>query len=192
MAAKLNKDQILNKKIVDYTFVIAFFFIFSFFIFFAIKPNLETAFKLQKELEELKQVDANYNEAIKTIISIQSSIEDNRDSLHLLDEALPAKPEVNKILSDIQKTASESGFPINKLNVAEIPIINPVRDKNIKSFKVTFTSASNFDTSQQFIFNLLLQRRLKKIDKIVFDKAPSVSSESAKLNISFEVESFYL
>lgn len=192
MATKYTKEQILNKKIFDYTFIIAFFLVFSFFIFFAIKPNLETGFKLQKELDELKQIDKNYNSAIDTIISIQSKLESNRDSVPLLNAAIPPKPDLQKVISDIQKTASSSGLPLTSLDVSEIPLASTMSAHILKNYQVKFESKSDFNAIQQFFINFLAQRRLKIINKVDVTKAEKESSTSAQLQVIFEIESYYL
>ncbi|MEO6508396.1 MAG: type 4a pilus biogenesis protein PilO [Patescibacteria group bacterium] len=192
MATKYTKEQLLNKKIIDYTFVISFFFIFSFFIIFAIKPNLVTAFKLQKELEELEQIDSNYNQAIETIIKIQSSLEKDRDNLPLLDEALPGQPQINKVIADVQKAASQSGLRVNKLIVTEVPVTYHGTEKSIKNFTITFDSKSDFNEVQQFISGFLAQRRLKLLEKVNLVKSQTVSSESAGLSVTFEIKSYFL
>ena len=192
MATKYTKEQLLNKKIFDYTFIVAFFLILSFFIFFAIKPNLETAFKLQKELGELKQIDTNYNQAIDTIIRIQSAIEQNRDRLPLLEEALPDKPLVNTVVADIQRSASDSGLPIKSLNVIEVPVTNNTKDKLMKQFIVKFDTDTDFNAAHAFVASFLTQRRLKLINELTLIDNPRVSSGSARLSVSFQVESYYL
>ena len=53
-------ELLKQKQVQDYTFSIAFFLVFSFFVIFAIRPNLITAFSLQKELEELKLLMEKY------------------------------------------------------------------------------------------------------------------------------------
>lgn len=189
---KFTKEQILNKKLLDYGFIIAFFLIFSFFIFFAIKPNLETAFKLQKELEELRKIDDNYNEAIDTILKVQSALEGHRDDVPLLNQALPPNPQVNKIIADIQSSASSSGIPLTRLNVQEVPIKTPSLDKNMKNYIITFESTSEFDSVQRFVAGFLSQRRLKLINNLELSKDAQVGSESAQLRVAFEIEGFYL
>jgi Tfp pilus assembly protein PilO len=193
MAKKYTKEQILNKKIIDYTFVIVFFLVFSFFIFFAIKPNLETAFKLQRELGELKQIETNYDTAINTIINIQSAIVRNRDSVPFLEQALPARPELQKIVQDVQKVASESGFKIDSLNVVEVPVLSATTEARLKNFQVSFMANSDFAGVHNFITSFLGQRRLKSIDKVdITSKSGPESSGSAQLSVTFAIESYYL
>jgi Tfp pilus assembly protein PilO len=171
--------------------VIAFFLVFSFFIFFAIKPNLETGFKLQRELDELNQINTNYNSAIDTIISIQSKLENNRDAMPLLNAAIPEKPDLEKVIADIQKTASSSGLPINGLDVTQIPL-SPDSNQKLKNFQVKFKSTSDFAAVQQFMAGFLSQRRLKLVNKVEISTEDKNSSESAQLDVAFEIESYYL
>ncbi len=143
-------------------------------------------------MEELKHIDRNYNEAIDTILRIQSSIEQNRDNLPLLNQALPSTPEVNKIITDIQTTASSSGIVISKLGISEVSIKKTGIDKNIKKYNVSFQSNSTFESIQQFISSFLSQRRLKLIDSVNITRDQKESSTSAQLGVTFEIQSFYL
>lgn len=125
----LNAEQIIqklrsNKKIQDYSLVICFFLAFSVFLWFAIRPNLITAFSLQQELTELREKDAHYEEVILSIVEFQSKLENNRDNLYLLDEALPEKPHVYKMVTDIYEVASQSGLRIERMDLQEVELLD--------------------------------------------------------------------
>lgn len=185
-------NQLLNKKIKDYSFITAFFLIFSFFVFFAIKPNLETAVKLQKELGQLKVVNTNYNTAISRILVLQTALEEHREELPLLDQALPNSPQVNTLLSDLQKSASASGIVISKLSIAEVNLKNTKATPGLKNYSVLINSSSQFSAVQAFMDSFLSQRRLKLIKKLDLEKADQQASSSGTLNVSFQIEGYYL
>ncbi len=192
MPSKYTKEQLMHKKIANYGFLISFFLIFSFFIFVAIKPNLETAFRLKKELADLKEIDKKYDTAINKIIEIQTILENHRDELPLLDQALPVSPLVSNFFVDIQKSASDSGLPLSKVTVSEIELKKILRDKKTKQYKVVFVSSAPFESVQQFVTNFLSQRRLKLIKSMEVTSAQKDSSASAKLEVSFDIEAYYL
>ena len=83
----MNKDKILallkDKKTQDYTFQFFFFVIFAVFVVVAIRPNLITAFNLQKELQDVKLNNKVAEEVIQQIVNYQSVIESERDKLLL-------------------------------------------------------------------------------------------------------------
>ncbi len=120
----MNKEKLLemfkDKKIQNYSYNIFFFVVFSFFTIFAIQPNLSTAFRLQKELQDLRLQNKKSEEAILQIVNYQSLMEEYRDSLTVLDEAVPSTPELAKVVDEISKTASESGLIVNSLTIESI------------------------------------------------------------------------
>src|SRR5215207_9426051 len=105
----LNKNVtslLQDQKVKNYSFSIGFFIVFSIFLYFAIRPNLITAFNLQKELQDLKLKNREYEEKILQIVNYQTTIEENRDRFVLLEEAIPPSPNVVKVVEDIKKSAS--------------------------------------------------------------------------------------
>jgi len=122
----MNKEKLLellkDKKIQNYSYHIFFFLAFSFFIIFAIQPNLSTAFRLQKELQGLRLQNKKSEEVILQIVNYQSLMEEYRDSLSVLDEAVPSTPELAKVVDEISKTASDSGLVVKSLTIESIDL----------------------------------------------------------------------
>jgi|GEM_PF-1630275 len=139
----MNKEKLLallrDKKIQNYTYNIFFFLVFSFFIIFAIQPNLSTAFRLQKELQDLRLQNKQSEEKILQIVNYQSLMEEYRDSLPVLDEAIPSSPDLAKIVDDMSKTASDSGIIVKSITVESIAFKGDGKQDN--------ASASTDDTS---------------------------------------------
>lgn len=122
----MNKERILvmlkDKKVQNYSYHIFFFLAFSFFVIFAIQPNLSTAFRLQKELQDLRLENKKSEEVILQIVNYQSLMEEYRDSLYVLDEALPSTPELASAIEDVSKIASESGLILQSMTVESISL----------------------------------------------------------------------
>lgn len=200
--------KILNKRVRDYSFPVVFFLIFSVFIFFAIRPNLVTAFSLQKELDELRIQDDQYERVILNIVNYQTVIEKTRDDLPLLKQAIPESPEIFAMVRDIKNGASESGIIINDLDISDVtlkqgkgvgPSVAPVpvakakgtEDEN-KKYTVRFQVSSNFAEVKDFIARLINQRRMKIIEHMDIVSGGQQGSQSATFNVSFVVDGYYL
>ncbi len=186
--------QFFSKKTADYSYSIVFFLTFSFFTWFVIRPNLATVFSLQKELHDLKLVDAEYNEAINKIIATQSIFETIRNDLYVLDEALPAAPKINKTLDDLKQIASSSGISFSKMNISQVSFKTKQKPRREKrgSFTVRFETNSGFNDLKKFIELISNQRRLKTIKNLAITKDNKESTQSSTLKIELEVESYYL
>ncbi|MEN9327568.1 MAG: hypothetical protein RI947_376 [Candidatus Parcubacteria bacterium] len=191
-------DNLTNKRVKDYSFTIAFFLIFSFFILFAIRPNLVTVFSLQKELNDLRVLDNNYENAILNIVQLQSMVEANRNNLFLLDQSLPQIPQVNKVIDDLNKAASDSGVLIKKVDIGEVNLKVDKSSRDTKTFAVDIETESDFTQVRRFIDVFMSQRRLKTMTNLSIIKEVGGfgdsfgSSESAILKIKLEVDGHYL
>lgn len=184
-------NKIKNKKVQDYTLTIVFFVIFSFFVFFAIRPNLLTAFNLRKELAELRLKDKQFEDTIIKIVEYQSILEQNRDRFYLLEEALPQSPQVYKVIDDVRKTASSSSMVASRINVEEIPIQTTQKNSNRKSYVVTMDAAGTTSQLRGFLATLTNQRRLKSIKNLDIARDENNPS-SNQFKLRFIIEGFYL
>ncbi len=183
-------QKITAKRIKDYTYVVVFFLIFSFFIVFAIRPNLETAFSLQKQLAELNKLNDNYEQAIIHIINVQTVFEKYRKEIPLLSEALPSNPQVNKVVDDLHGAASSSGLLLKLVDINEVNL-KEIEEKKLRQFKVSLQTESDFDTVKKFFTELINQRRLKTIDNLIITQQGE-SSSSGQLKIEFDLAGYYL
>lgn len=188
------KDKIFVKKTTDYTFTVVFLLIFSVFIVFAIRPSLTTAFSLKKEEIDLTKVDKLYEDQIINIAMIQSLIEENRNNLPLLYQAVSTSPQVNKMVDDIQQAADKSKFVIKKANIGEVNLAQPNK-KAIQSMKVTVEGEGTFDNFTSFTSEIFNQRRLKTVQKAIVSRGvgdDKMASQSAILKFKLDVEGYYL
>ncbi len=183
-------NKMTAKRIKDYSYVVIFFLIFSFFIFFAIRPNIETAFTLKKQLTELERLDKNYEMAILHIIDIQNILEKNRSQYGLLAEALPAAPQVNKVVDDLHTAASQSGLVMERVAIDQVNL-KAVEQKDLRHYLINLETSSDFLTVKKFFDNISVQRRIKTIDSLIIKKVEQ-STESAALTIQFQINGYYL
>lgn len=183
--------QISSKRAKDYTFASLFFIVFSVFVFFAIRPSLVTAFSLKKEESELNQLNDTYEKIISKIVSIQSSFEEYRDDLHLFSEAIPSKPNVNRLIGDIEQATATSSVAISKINTGEVNLVDRTKG-TLRSTTVNIDASADFENLLQSIQEIYGQRRLKKIKRLDISSQTKDSSGSAGLKLKLEVEGYYL
>ena len=195
----MDKEKLLqllsNKEVRKYGFDIAFFVIFSFFLIFAIRPNLITAFSLQKELQDLKIQNKESEAVILQVVNYQSTLEEYRDKIPLLDQAVPSTPTVAQVVDEIRKSASDSGILLHAVSVESIDLkgeqesevqtqqsdaINeePTQEatKGINSFSITISGVANINQANVFLDKLMNQRRLKKIDSVTLTQEENGST----------------
>lgn len=192
----MEKKQILKKllsqKNKDYTYAIAFFLIFSFFILFIIRPNLVSVFEANNKIEELHTLDTFYNTQIDKIIELQTTLEENRDNMLLLNQAIAKKPEVNKILSDVDISSQEGGLVTSGITVSDINLKEKEDGDKLKSFTLNMNFNGDFQNSVSFIKKIFDQRRLKTISNLDISRDEKESSESSKLQITMMILGYFL
>lgn len=184
--------NLLTKKNKDYTYTILFLLIFSFFIFFIIRPNLISVFEANAKIEELKKINDSYNEEIDKIIEVQSVLETKRDDFDYLNEAIASKPQVNKILSDVDVASAETNLISEQISVSDINLKDKGALEKLKSFVVQMNVKGTFEDVVAYIKRVYAQRRLKLIPEFQVGRDEKESSSSSTLDIRFEVEGYYL
>lgn len=189
MDLSLISKSIFEKKRSNSMYVIFFLLIFSIFIIFAIKPSLTTAYSLKKEEIDLTKVDQVYEEKISNITLIQTQIEENREDLPLLSQAISEQPEVNKIIEDVKKTADKNSITINKATIVDINFSKTNKEK--QNVKLQMEATANFGNLKMFIGDIFAQRRLKLIDNLIINKDQE-SSASGNLKVTLTINGYYL
>ncbi len=178
-----------NKKVKDYTLTIFFFLIFAFFVFFAIRPNIVTAFNLQKELQDLKVKDRKYEQTLFNIVNYQAVLETNRDNFFLLDEAVPGNPQVYKVIDDLRVSASASGVLTSRFDVSEVQLTKDKKRRKMQAYKISLETTSDINQVKGFIENFMSQRRLKTIESLSI--TPDNRTDN-RFKIQMIVEGYYL
>ncbi|MBP7967038.1 hypothetical protein KAZ66_02080 [Candidatus Woesebacteria bacterium] len=172
-----------DKKVQNYGFLIVFFILFSFFIIFAIRPNLLTAFNLQKELQDLKLQNREFESKIQKIVAYQTLLENYRDDIPLLDQAVPPSPELAKVIEDVRQSATDSGVFIQTLKVESVDYKAKSSGDKLQVFSISTDALASTTSLRQFFDLLLNQRRLKSLDIIDLSKGDFTSSETNDINI---------
>jgi len=185
-------DQFKDQKIQNYSYNIFFFLIFAFFVGFAIRPNLMTAFNLQKELQDLKLKSQEYEAEIQQIVDYQTKVEQYRDQFYLLDEAVPKTPAIAKVLEDIRQSATDSGVILTSIAVEEVGIKTEEKQGSLKSFGVNINVESEIVMLQNFLNTLINQRRIKIIDNVSITKIQLEEGTSNRFTITMIVKGTYL
>lgn len=186
------KKRLVSSKAKDYTYGIIFLLTFSFFLFFVIRPNLVNVFSLQEELGKLKILDTGYENVIRKIVNIQTFLEANRSDLYLLDDAISATPQINKVVQDIEIAASSSGLIVTQVDISQIDLKENKQRTEKNTLLVNLATQADFAGAKVFLDNLLAQRRLKTFKHLTIDKKEDTGTGSAQLDIRIELEGYYL
>ncbi len=181
----------LKKGIKDYTYQIIFFLTFSFFVFFVIRQTLRTAFSVKRKLEDLQEVDAEYEKIVGDIVSIQNNMEEIRGVSDLILEALPHRPRINSVINDIKTSVDNNDLKIKQIEIRRISLKGGDRKKE-KSFNVELRLEGDFPHITSFLKDINNQLRMKLVNNLTIESIEKVGSSSGVLKVSLEVNSFFL
>lgn len=191
----MEKETILKKLIggknKDYTYTIAFFLMFSFFVLYVIKPNILSVFEANQRIEELKKINNLYESQIDKIIDLQTTFETNRDDFVYLVQGISNKPEVNKVLSDIDISSEGSKLNPQRITVSDINLKDLNLAQTLRSFVIDLNINGTFNDMLDFGKKIYSQRRLKIMKELDFN-SDKVTSGSGNLGIQLKLEGYYL
>lgn len=188
---KFVKRFFKKKEVLNLSYISIFLLIFTIFLFFAIRPAILSIVKLQKDIEELKLINENYNKQIDQILAIQTEYENNRDNIILINQAIPSIPRLSDLIKEIRNTADNIFFRLKEISVGKVNILDLNKSQNINNLSLLLKVNSNFSQIDNFIKKIYQQRRLKYIKKISIQKDIQETTDSGQLNITLEVDSFF-
>lgn len=186
------KKSLSSPRAKNYSYLIIFFLLFSFFVFFAIRPSVIMVISLKNEEQKLTLTNKNYENIIGKIVNIQSQLQSIQDKIYLLPQALPPRPEINKVLQDILENGKKNSVTIKRLNVDQISLAGK-DSRSLHSVGLSMEFVATYDNMLSFLKDLANQRRLKTIEKLDLKKESTANaSESANLDAIIKISTYYL
>jgi Tfp pilus assembly protein PilO len=161
-----------------------------FFALFAIRPTLLTMSDLLKEIEDKRELNEKLVQKIAALSSAQTQYLNLEDRLHVLDEAIPANPELIGVLKIIEKIASEQQLVISQINLPEIPEENTEKvsfsEMKRQSLPMTVSVSGDYQSIRSFVEELMKSRRTLIVESVNFtvDDNRGAKSLGASLTIS--------
>lgn len=180
------------KNLEEYTYLTIFFIICSFFIIFVIRPNLRQIFIAKQKVNDLRLIKDDYEKVINKIIEFQSSFEQFRDNYYLIDQAIPPRPFINRILVDINNLANKNNLQVEKITISDVDLL-PGKSEQEQAVKIDLSLIGGFDNFNQFIKNITNQRRIKKIESFeIKNQNELFATDSSQLKIDVVISSYFL
>lgn len=186
-------EKLNTPKIKDYTYVVMFLFIMSFFALVVIRPVLAIAFSLQKEAVELKEINKVYDDNIVSVIGLQNDLEKVRTKLVYLDQAVPAQPALQEVVTSIRAICARNGVTLHTLAIEPVSIQDG-EEESLKLQEVKFDVglSGEFAAVDRVMREILAQRRLKELTSIKMVKEKNTQTGDDFMRLILKVESFYL
>lgn len=181
-----------SKKNVTYFTAFLSIFTIAFFGVFAIRPTLITAISLNKEINDFRALNDQYDTKISSIVKAQSEYEKIRDDISLFYETLPGSPQFTTLIMKEENIASSSAMQLDSLQMDPLPIsrIQNIQNKgNLVTFNFSMKLAGNYTDAYTYINHLLKSQRLVSISDITLSQ--STGTSSGDINIMLTAQSYY-
>lgn len=179
-----------QKKSREYTTIILTFLALIIFGVFAIKPTLYTIVELRKQLEDSKQLDAQLDEKINNLSSLQGQYSTLTPDLPLVTSALPALPNTPLFLGQIQSLISSNSLTVNQISSENIPYAREgLKEGELGSFVVSYTLSGVYPNIKKFIEEAVFFDRVVTVDDLTIvrdEDTPTTLNATAKLKVYFD------
>lgn len=178
-----------NSKTASYITITLTLFCLSFFGLFAIRPTMITAISLIKEVNDLRDLSIRYENKISNFITAQTEYEKIRDSISLIDAALPENSEFPTMAKTVENLALKNEIKINQFQIDSAPISQPSHDEQLKNFNYIMIGIGNYNNIHLFIDDLLNNIRIVSINSLDF--SAEGGTVSGLLRVSIKGKTYY-
>lgn len=151
---------------------------FAFFGLFAINPTITTILKLQKELEENKQVSKQLQTKTQNMSNLHQQFSEIEPDLRYVYDAIPKTAEAPLLSAQIAALLKKHNLSIESYRVAQVQIMN---DKKAASKQVSyiFTLQATGNYEQMLTFS----NELAKLSRIVTIESMSIGRDVRENNL---------
>lgn len=155
-------------------------------VFFLVVPEYKTFKKLRVELGEKT---AEFNAKFDYYSAISKAYEDlknRQDDLKKIDDALPADPELGRIIYLLQQIASENGMIVRDLFLSKSApgMAQGVAEGSIRDISFSVNLLGSYSSLEKFMVALEKSSRLFEITNISFGSVSAGSSASSAASSS--------
>lgn len=160
--------------------------VLCFFALLAIKPTISTIFKLQKEAEEKQDILNQLDTKIENLSKLKMEYVKIQNDLPIIMNAIPAQPDADFLLGQIQTIARDSEVSVTELENSEVDILkgkNSKQDENNNSFSFEVAGTGSSENIAEFIKKLTNMQRVINIDTILTNKSQKLGEEIREYSI---------
>lgn len=176
-------ELIKKKKMASYLTLTLTLVTLSFFGLFAIRPALITAISLTKSVSELANLKNQYENKIGDIIRSQGEYEKIRDSVPLIDAALPGTPSFDTLSQGLERLAQKNEFSIIQIQIEPVPLSKTPFSGSLKQYNFNLSGSGTYLTINNYIKDLLKWKRLVTISELDMARDEATASNSLRVNI---------
>jgi Tfp pilus assembly protein PilO len=178
-----------------YTAVIFSFLAIALFGWFAIKPTVQTIIYLQREIKDKSALNRQMEEKIEQLIQAQTSYEDAKGLLPVLDDAIPDSADALDAIIQIRNLVSTTQATLSSVRVSNIALVSANTQGKDTSpskneFLISITLNGIYQEVEAFLQAIQTMRRILTIEQINFipEKDASTITRPTGKNIKLTVQ----
>ena len=153
------KPVLRNTKTASYFTITLSLFSLSFFGLFAIRPTLITAVSLIKEVNDLNKLSLDYENKISNFITAQAEYEKIRESIPLIDKALPQTSEFPGFARTVENLAEKNQLLINQLQIDTAPISVLATPDKLGQFNFIMVGVGRYENVRLFLDDMVMVQK---------------------------------
>ncbi|MCL4339069.1 type 4a pilus biogenesis protein PilO [Patescibacteria group bacterium] len=180
---------IKSKKSKSYLTLTLTFISLSIFGLFAIRPTLITAISLYKDVGDLQALNIQYENKIGSLIRAQSSYEQIRDDLPLIDAAIPTNTDFSKLARSIENFANKENLIINQMQIDNVSISHLPSTGRLSNYGFNMIATGDFNSITNFLTHLINWRRIVNISSL--ELSHEGGTQSANLRMQIRAITYY-
>jgi Tfp pilus assembly protein PilO len=161
-----------DKKIQLYTMLAFTLAAMSFFGIFAINPTLSTIAELNRQLKDLRDVKDKLIIKVQNLTTLQEKYQSLTGDLPVVFDAMPQKPEVPKLLAQINGVLSRSNLQSTSLRTYGVEITpgKQISSERAASFVFSLEAEGTYEDIISFIQKVTHINRLITIETVSIAK----------------------
>lgn len=153
-------------------------------------PALRHIAKINREITDAREVVAKLETKLKNLDQARINLEEVREDLPLLDEALPVGSDMPKHLVSLDALAAKHGLSISSVEFTDVPLSKPkVQESELgtKDFIYSITLEGTFPRFRNFLNDLEHLIRISSVNTIKISK-----EENNPIKHTIGVRSYFL
>ena len=181
-----------SKKSVSYFTITLSLISLSFFGLFAIRPTLITGISLMKNVSDQKNLNAEYENKIASVIRAQSEYEKIRDYLPLIEYAIPNRAQFQSLAYSLEEIAEKNALVIDQLQIEGVPVSAEKPSDVLKEYNFSLIASGSFESAFSFITHLINLRRIVTIQSLeLIQDSNAESTESGSIRLTLKGNTYY-
>ncbi len=178
-----------DKRSASYISAIFSLLTLSFFGLFAIKPTLTTAVTLSRDIQDLRQLNARYEDKITNIVKAQSEYEKIRDDIPLFFETLPDNPAFTQLIVSHEQLVKNTGVELTQFKMEGLPISKSKEKGKLIPFAMSIGILGTYPEITSYVNQLLRIQRIVGIDDLLLSQ--NLATSEGKIKVSLKARSYY-